>query len=124
MDPVTLSAGLAALFTPLVPFLAGIGEAAAQTAAKEAGQRLGEETFQRVIRLWNWLWPRLDRQDMARRAVAGVAAEPHAADWQATLARELAPVLRKEPRLAREAAEVLRQLPEGGSSRSEAWPAA
>jgi hypothetical protein len=29
MDPVTLSVGLTALFAPLVPFLAGVGKAAA-----------------------------------------------------------------------------------------------
>jgi hypothetical protein len=111
MEPVTtLSAGLVALLAPLLPYLTGIGKAAADAAAERTGQAIGKAALQRSTALWRRLWPRLHDQRRAREAVIAIARDPAAEQARAVLADEIAVLLTGDPKLASETAALLRKV--------------
>lgn len=114
MDPVTLSAGLVAVLAPLLPYLTGIGKAAAGVAVERAGKALGEAAVRRSAALWDRLWPQLRGQAPAREAVAAIAEHPDDKGARTALAREVAVLLGGDPELAREAAALIRQVRDRG----------
>lgn len=116
MDPITISTGLVAVFAPLLSFLTGLGGAAANAAAQQAGQSVGKAAMDRATALWDRLWPALRGRDAATQAVATIARDADAEDARAALAGEVARLLRRDPELAREAAAVLAELSGRGTT--------
>jgi hypothetical protein len=107
MDPASLATGLVAVLAPLVPYLAGLGRAAADAAAERSGRALGEAVIDRADELWDRLWPRLRRRPDAQQAVTTLAHDADDGRARAALANELAAILAGDPDLARGAAGLL-----------------
>ena len=110
MDPATLSAGLVTLLSPLLPYLTGFGQGAADAAAERVGRSIGEAAVQRSAALWDRLWPGLRGRPPARQAVTAIAENPRAEQPRVALVREIAALLRDDPELARETAALLQEI--------------
>lgn len=115
MDITAIAGQLAGVFVPLLPFLTGLGRAAAESAAERAGQQLGQDAFNGVAGLWDQVWPILRRRP--QRATVQRLAEQPTADDRVELAASLADVLRSHPQLAAAAADLLRDHPHLGDRR-------
>jgi hypothetical protein len=107
VDPASLATGLVAVLAPLIPYLAGMGRAAADAAADRGGQALGEAVVERADYLWDRLWPLLRRRSGGQEAVRALSHDIEDEQARSALARELSAILDREPELMRNATELL-----------------
>ena len=85
MDPVQVAQLATSFLVPFIPYLLKAGE----TAAEEAGKKLGGQAWDTAKGLWGKLWPKMSARPAATEAVQDLAKSPTDADAAATLRGQL-----------------------------------
>lgn len=105
-DVGALAQGLLSLLAPFLPYLLKMGE----SAAEEAGRKLGDEAWERAKALWGRIHPAMESRPAAYEALQDVVAHPDDPDSRAALRLQLRKLLTEEPSLV---AEIASLLPKG-----------
>lgn len=107
MDPFTISAGVVALLSPLLPALGRIGTAAADRIAERVGQAIGATAVRGAEVMWQRVAPALAERPDAAQAITALTNDPADEQARRVLAGRLAMLLDTHPELLREAAGLL-----------------
>jgi hypothetical protein len=99
MDILTLITFL----TPALPYLAKLGDKAAETAA----EKLGEATWTKATAIWQKLHPKVEAKPAAQEAIADLIQSPEDPDRQAALRVQLKKILEQDDELCRAIAQIL-----------------
>ena len=98
MDVTGLAKELAALLSPLLPYLFKVGE----KTAEEVGKKFGVEAWDQAKVLWGKLRPTVEAKPAALEAVQDAAAAPNDADVHAALRLQLKKLLAEDHTLAQD----------------------
>lgn len=104
MDPFTIAAALVGILAPL---LRTFGEAAADRAARKAGEAIGDTALRGAGSLWHKIAPALHQQPDADLAIKDLAADPDRQPARTVLGGRIAFLLDGDPVLLREATAVI-----------------
>ncbi|NJK52434.1 MAG: hypothetical protein HC769_34835 [Cyanobacteria bacterium CRU_2_1] len=105
---------LVKLLAPCLPFLAGLGQKAAEKGAEKLGEQGATELLPQAKKIWEKLHPKVQVKAATREAVADVAKDADDADALAALRRQLKKILEapENAALAVEIAEILAEVEE------------
>ena len=111
MDVNALAQQVTAYLVPFMPYLAKVGE----KAAEEAGKKMGADAWELAKSLWMKVRPRTKGGNLAREAEIDLAADPNDEDAKACFRLQLRKLLAQDPQFAQEVATLLRGTSKSGN---------
>ncbi len=101
---ITIATEVAAALAPALPYLLK----GTEEAAKEAGKKLGSAVWEKCVKIWELLRPKVGTSPTATKALERIDETPEREEVQAALKLELEDILKAEPQLLAQLAELLR----------------
>jgi len=109
MDFSILARDVANLLIPALPFLAGIGQAA-------AGKLVGEAVSETAKKLWAKLHPKVESKPATMEAIQDVASHPDDEDAQASFRFQIKKLLADDSELAKELSAMIDEAKHAGAT--------
>jgi len=101
---ITIATEVAAALAPALPYLLK----GTEEAAKEAGKKLGSAVWEKGVKLWELLRPKVEGNPSASKALDRIVKEPERKGAQIAFQVELEDILLAEPQLLAQLAELLK----------------
>ena len=101
---ITIATEVAAALAPALPYLLK----GTEEAAKEAGKKLGSAVWDKCVKIWELLKPKVEGKPSASNALDRIVKEPERKGAQTAFQVEIEDILLAEPHLLAQLAELLK----------------
>ena len=101
---ITIATEVAAALAPALPYLLK----GTEEAAKEAGKKLGSAVWDKCVKIWELLKPKVEGKPSASNALDRIVKEPERKGAQTASQVEIEDILLAEPHLLAQLAELLK----------------